>query len=168
MKPFIQTIFTRRSIRKYTKELIGEQEIRLLLEAAMAAPSAANRKPWHFIVVTDRQRLDNLAKLHPHGKMLFDAPLCIVVCGDTTISPGSWVQDCSAATENLLLAVTALGLGAVWLGVYPRENRLKPIRKVLEVPENVVPLNLIAIGHPAEEKEARTQYNESQVHREHW
>jgi nitroreductase len=168
LKTFIQTIFTRRSIRKYTDELVSEQQIKLLLEAAMAAPSGSNRKPWHFIVVTDRQRLDELAKSHSHGKMLFEAPLCIAVCGDTTISPSYWVQDCSAATENLLLAVTALGLGAVWLGVYPRENRLQPIRKILEVPENIIPLNLIAIGHPGEEKDARTQFDASQVHRERW
>jgi nitroreductase len=139
-----------------------------MLEAAMAAPSASNRKPWHFIVVTDRQILDNLARAHPYGKMLLGAPLCIAVCGDKTISSRYWVQDCSAATENLLLAATALGLGAVWLGVHPREERVDPIRKVLNIPENIVPLNLISIGHRAEEKEPRTQYDELRVHLERW
>jgi len=167
-KELINTIFTRRSIRKYTAEPVSEKDIKTMLEAAMAAPSASNRKPWHFIVVTNRQILNNLARAHPYGKMLSEAPLCIAVCGDKTISTGSWVQDCSAAAENLLLAATALGLGAVWLGVHPREGRVNPIREVLSIPENIVPLNLISIGHPAEKKEPRTQYDELRVHHERW
>ena len=164
----IKTIFARRSIRKYTAELVNEKDVKKMLEAAMAAPSSSNRKPWHFVVVTDRRILDNLAMVHPYGKMLFEAPLCIGVCGDKMISPSAWVQDCSASTENLLLAAVALGLGAVWLGVHPREGRVGPIRKVLNIPETIVPLNLISIGHPAEEKEPRTQYDEFRVHHEQW
>jgi len=167
-RELINTIFARRSIRKYTAELVKEKDIRTMLEAAMAAPSASNLKPWHFVVITDRQKLDNLAKVHPYGRMLLEAPLCIAVCGDKTISADFWVQDCSAAAENLLLAATALGLGAVWLGVYPREDRVSAIRKVLNLPKTIVPLNLIPIGHPAEEKEPRTQYDELRVHREQW
>lgn len=167
-KKVIETIFARRSIRQYTSERIGAKELKTLLEAAMAAPSASNRKPWHFIIITDRGILDELAKVHPYGSMLAEAPLGIAVCGDTHISPRYWVQDCSAATENLLLAAAALGLGAVWLGVHPRERRVNAIRKVLKIPENIVPLNLISIGHPAEEKEPRTQYNEDRVHHEYW
>ncbi|MCP4539251.1 MAG: nitroreductase family protein [Chloroflexi bacterium] len=167
-REFIQTIFARRSIRKYTSAPVSEADIQTLMEAAMAAPSASNRKPWYFIVVTKRQTLDALAEAHPHGKMLFDASLCIVVCGDVTEVERYWVQDCSAATENLLLAATALGLGAVWLGVYPKEPRIAFTRPILNLPETIVPLNLIAIGHPAEEKEPRTQYDESRVHRERW
>ena len=167
-KELIEAIFARRSIRKYTAELVSEKDVEMMLEAAMAAPSASNRMPWHFIVIADRQILDNLARAHPYGKMLLEAPLCIAVCGDKTISSRYWVQDCSAATENLLLAATALGLGAVWLGVHPREERINPIRKVLNIPENVIPLNLISIGHPAEKKEPRTQYDELRVHHEQW
>jgi len=167
-KELIQTIFARRSIRRYTDEPVGEADIRTLLEAAMAAPSASNRKPWHFVVVTGRQTLDGLAEVHPHGKMLFEATLCIAVCGNLSTFERFWVQDCSAATENLLLAATALGLGAVWLGVYPREDRVAAVRQVLGLPETVTPLNLISIGHPAEEKEPRTQYDQSRVHRERW
>ena len=163
-----ELILARRSIRKYTNEPIIESHIKIMLEAAMAAPSASNRKPWHFIIVTDRQKLNDLATAHPYGKMLFQAPLCIAVCGDKTISPGSWVQDCSAATENLLLAVTALDLGAVWLGVYPREERVSFVRRILNIPNSVVPLNLISIGHPAESKDPRTQYDNSRVHKQHW
>jgi len=167
-KEFIQTIFSRRSIRKYTTEPVSEADIKTLLEAAMAAPSASNRKPWQFVVVTERQTLDALAEAHPHGKMLFQATLCIAVCGDLTEMERYWVQDCSAATENLLLAATALGLGAVWLGVYPKDDRVAFVRPILDLPETITPLNLISIGHPAEEKEPRTQYNESRVHRERW
>jgi nitroreductase len=167
-KEFVQTIFARRSIRKYTDEPVGEEDVKTLLEAAMAAPSASNRKPWRFVVVTKRQTLDALAEAHPHGKMLFEATLCISVCGDLAEMERYWVQDCSAATENLLLAATALGLGAVWLGVYPKEDRVAAVRGVLDLPKTITPLNLVSIGHPAEEKEARTQYDEARVHRERW
>jgi len=165
---FVQTILARRSIRKYTDNPVSEADTKTLLEAAMAAPSASNRKPWAFIVVTKRETLDALAEAHPHGKMLFEATLCIAVCGDLTEMERYWVQDCSAATENLLLAATALDLGAVWLGVYPREERVTAVQEVLSIPEHITPLNLISIGHPAEEKEARTQYDESRVHYERW
>ena len=164
----VDTIFARRSIRKYTSEPVSEETIQTLLEAAMAAPSASNRKPWQFVVVTDRETLDALAEAHPHGKMLADAPLGIAVCGDLTEMERYWVQDCSAATENLLLAVTALGLGAVWLGVHPRDERVSAVRRILELPEHITPLNVVAIGHPAEEKPARTQFDAERVHWETW
>jgi nitroreductase len=163
----VQTIFSRRSIRKYTGEPVSEADIQTLLEAAMAAPSASNIKPWHFVFVTQRETLDALADAHPHGKMLAQAPLCIAVCGDPNLSR-YWEQDCSAATENLLVAAAALGLGAVWLGVHPRDDREGFTRQVLGIPENIVPLNLISIGHPAEDKEPRTQYDEARVHRGGW
>ena len=167
-KGLIDTIFSRRSIRSYTDEPVSEEEIKTLLEAAMAAPSASNKKPWHFVVVTERETLNRLAKAHMYGKMLNDSPLCVTVCGDTSVSKRFWVQDCSAATENLLLAATALGLGAVWCGVHPSQERVKDISEILGIVGSIVPLNLIAIGHPAEEKEARTQYDEGRVHREKW
>jgi len=167
-KEIIETIFARRSIRKYTTELVESNKIDTMLKAAMAAPSASNRKPWHFIVITDRQALDTLGKVHPYGKMLHEAPLCIAVCGDQNISQTQWVQDCSAATENLLLAATALGLGAVWLGVYPSKERVSSVRKVLDIPKHITPLNLISIGLPAEDKEPRTQYDKQRIHSNHW
>jgi nitroreductase len=167
-KELIDTIYSRRSIRRYTEEPVSEEQIKTLLEAAMAAPSAHNRKPWHFVVVAERETLDRLAKAHKYAKMLHEAPLCISVCGDQSASERFWVQDCSAATENLLLAATALGLGAVWCGVYPSQEMVEAISKILGIEAPVVPLNLIAIGHPAEEKEPRTQYDEGRVHREKW
>jgi nitroreductase len=167
MKDPIQTIFSRRSIRKYTNEPVSEADVKTLLETAMAAPSASNNKPWHFVVVTERGTLDVLAEAHPYGKMLAQAALCIAVCGDPAISD-YWEQDCSAATENLLVTVAALGLGAVWLGVHPRDDRIGFTRQILGIPETIIPLNLISIGHPAEEKPPRTQYDEARVHRGRW
>jgi len=167
-RELIDTIFSRRSIRRYTREPVSEEDIRTILEAAMAAPSASNRKPWHFVVVSERETLNRLAEAHKYAKMLNEAPLCISVCGDQSVSERFWVQDCSAATENLLLAAAALGLGAVWCGVHPSQDRVKDISEILGIEAPVVPLNIIAIGHPAEEKEPRTQYDEDRVHREKW
>ena len=164
----IKTIFSRRSIRKYTEEPVPEEHVTTILEAAMAAPSASNRKPWHFVVVTERDTLNRLADAHKYAKMLQEAPLCVVVCGDESVSPRFWEQDCSAATQNILLAAQALGLGSVWCGVHPSEERVKDISEILGIKQPVKPLNLIAIGHPAEEKEPRTQYDEERVHRERW
>jgi nitroreductase len=164
----IKTIFSRRSIRKYTEESVPEGHVKTLLEAAMAAPSASNKKPWHFVVVTEKGMMDRLADAHQYAKMLHEAPLCIIVCGDESINQRFWPQDCSAATQNILLAAQALGLGSVWCGVYPSEARVKEISEILGIEPPVKPLNLIAIGYPAEEKEPRTQYNEARVHKEKW
>ena len=164
----IRTIFSRRSIRKYTGASVPEEHVTTLLEAAMAAPSASNRKPWHFVTVTERDTLNRLADAHRYGKMLYKAPLCIVVCGDESVSQRYWVQDCSAATQNILLAAQALGLGSVWCGVYPSENRVRYISEILGIKAPVKPLNLIAVGYPSEEKDPRTQYDGSRIHRELW
>jgi nitroreductase len=164
----IKTIFSRRSIRKYTEESVPEKHVTTILEAAMAAPSASNKKPWHFVVITERDTLNRLADAHKYAKMLREAPLCVVVCGDESVSPRFWEQDCSAVTQNILLAAQALGLGSVWCGVHPNEERVHDISEILGIKEPVKPLNLIAIGYPAEEKEPRTQYDEERVHRERW
>jgi nitroreductase len=160
-------IFARRSIRSYTDEPLDASEIRSLLEAAMAAPSASNRKPWHFVVVTDRQRLQALADAHPFGKMVAGAAVAIAVCGDPAIS-GWWVVDCAAATENILIAATGLGLGAVWLGSHGAPDREQAIRDVLGIPSHIGVLSLLSIGHPAEDKSPRTQYDETRVHADRW
>lgn len=158
-------IFARRSIREFTSQPVGDRDVRALLEAGMAAPSARNSKPWHFIAVRERRVLDQLAQSHQYADPLLRATLGIVVCG----VPGEseyWVQDTSAATENILLAAAALGLGAVWLGIHPQPTREAHVRRVLGIPETVTPLNLIAVGHPAEEKPPRTQFDPARVHYE--
>jgi nitroreductase len=147
---------------------VSDEHITAVLEAAMAAPSGMNRKPWHFVVVTEREKLDRLGSATNSWAMLKEAPLAIVVCGDPEISEKYYIQDSVAALENLLLAVSMLGLGGVWLGCHPNPERVAPVREILGVPEPVVPIAVLSIGHPAEKKEPRTQYDETRVHRGRW
>jgi nitroreductase len=166
----MDAILSRRSIRKYTTQPVSDEMIGELLEAAMSAPSAGNEQPWHFIVISERQILNEIPKFHPYSQMLRDAPVAILVCGDERLQKyeGYWVQDCSAATENILIAVQARGLGAVWLGVYPIEDRVIGLRKLLDIPEQVIPFALISIGHPAEQKPRSDRYDAARVHHNHW
>jgi nitroreductase len=163
----LNIIFSRRSIRAYSDEPVSEADIHSLLEAGMAAPSSSNRRPWHFVAITDRDTLQALADAHPYGKMLARAPLGIAVCGDPTLSD-AWVLDCAAATENILVAVTGLGLGGVWLGCHGRPERVQAVSEILGIPEGIGVLSLLSIGHPAEEKPARTQHDPARVHRNAW
>ncbi len=165
-RELFDTIFARRSIRRYTVEPVSDEHVKLLLEAGMAAPSANNRQPWHFVVVTDRETLNKMAQVHPYARMLAQATLAIAVCGDA--ANDFWQQDCSAATENILLAATALGLGSVWVGCYPKLEREEAIRRVLGVPAEFAILNVLAIGHPAEERAPGTKYDESKIHFQKW
>ncbi len=160
-------IFARRSVRDYTRVPVSEADLRNLLEAAMAAPSANNRQPWRFVVVRDRAILDRLAASHPYGKMIAKAPLAFAVCGDPAVSDW-WVQDCAAATENLLVAAAGLGLGAVWIGCHGRPDREEVARRCLGIPESIGVLCLIAVGHPNERLPARTQYDLGKIHSEQW
>ncbi len=161
------TIYARRSIRNYKERPVEREMLETLLKAAMAAPSAMNIKPWEFVVVTEPERMDEIRSSLMFGK--HNAPAAIVVCGNTSffkhpIASKFWVQDCSAATENILLAAVGLGLGTVWLGVHPIHNFSKQISRILHLPDNVKPLNVIYVGYPAEEKPARTQYDPDRVH----
>jgi nitroreductase len=160
-------LFARRSIRAYTDEPVSEQDLKSLLEAGMAAPSGSNRQPWHFVAVTERESLRALAEAHPYGKMVASAGAAIAVCGDPSVSKW-WVQDCSAATENILIAAAALGLGAVWIGCHGSPEREEAIRGVLGITDSIAVLSLLSVGHPAEEREARTQYDPNKVHRNRW
>lgn len=166
----MEEIFSRRSIRKYKDKNIESEKIRKLLEAGAAAPSAGNEQPWHFIVIRDRERLDHLAEIHPYAKMLKKAPLAIAVCADLDKQKydGFWVQDCSAATQNILLEAVSLDLGAVWLGAYPAEDREKKISSFLELPENIKTFSLISIGYPAEEKGRADRLKDDIIHYEKW
>jgi len=158
----LDLIKKRRSIRTYTDEPISDADIRALLEAAMAAPSANNAQPWEFIVVREESLRQKLAETHPWSTMCADAPVVFVVCGDERRSD-HWIEDTSAATQNLLLAVTARDLGAVWVGVHPSAQREEHVRNVLGIPSGVRVLCLVPVGHPAEAKPPRTQYDERKV-----
>ncbi len=161
-------IFRRRSIRQYVDRPIEDQKVTEILEAAMAAPSAHNSQPWHFIVIKDKAKLTTLAKIHPYGKMLPGAALAVAVCADPQRSPDHWPQDCSAATQNILLALPALGLGGVWLACYPQYKYVRKIKEQLNIPGNIELLSLVSIGYPAKEKAPRTQYQASRVHQDRW
>ena len=163
-------IFTRRSIRKYTNQDVSEEMVESLLRAGMAAPSAGNEQPWQFIVIKNRHVLAEIPKFHPYSQMLREATCAIVVCGDLSIEkyPGYWVQDCSAATQNMLLRAQTLGLGAVWLGVYPMEERVAPLKALLGLPESIIPLCILSIGYPAENKPPIDRFDPERIHRERW
>lgn len=164
----LETLFTRRSIRKYTSEPVSEEDLRTILEAAMNAPSANNRQPWHFLVVDGRDRLDAMMAVHPYARMLAEAPIGILVVADTSKSPRFFQQDCAAATENLLLAARALGLGTCWTGVYPDEGRVGGLKVLFDIPEPFVPFALIALGHPAEDRGRVERWMDALVHRNTW
>jgi len=163
----LSMIFARRSIREYAERAVGDSEVKSLLEAAMAAPSANDRQPWRFVVVRNRPTLKKLADMHPYAKMLSSAALAVAVCGDPAISDW-WTQDCFAATENLLIAAAGLGLGAVWIGCLGRPERERAVRICLEIPETIGVASLISVGYPAEKKAARTQYDDRKIHADRW
>jgi nitroreductase len=167
----LEAIYTRRSIREYTTLEVPDKLVKKLLAAAMQAPSAGNEQPWHFVIVTDRKQMDALANALPFGKMLHTAPLGIIVCADMDLEKyeGFWVQDCSNATMNLLLAAHDSGLGAVWVGVYPVEDRVASLKNILDLPGSVIPLSVIPLGYPLSLPEPpESRYNESRLHLNHW
>jgi len=166
----MEAILTRRSVRKYEKKPLSNQIVKELLEAAMSAPSSGNEQPWHFITIDDPKILSKVPTFHNHAQMLKNASIAILVCSDMQLDKhkGMWVQDCSAATENILIAVRAKGLGAVWLGTFPREERIKGMRQLLNIPDNVMPFSLISIGYPAEKQGRVNRYNPSRIHHNKW
>ena len=167
-RAIIENIMTRTSIRAYTSQTIPADTIEILLKAGMAAPTAVNAQPWHFVVVNSKEKLAELSGANPRAGMLKQAPLAIVVCGNMDKAMQGkareyWIQDCSAATENILLAAHALGLGAVWTGAYPMEDRIEPLKKTLKLPESIIPLCVIVIGHPDEQPQPKDKWKPENV-----
>ncbi len=160
----------RRSIRAYTNEPVGMNDLDGIIRAGMKAPSARNQQPWHFIIITDRATLDRIPSIHPHSSMIRQAPAAILVCADHSLeqSEGYWVQDCAAAMENMLLETVSRGLGAVWLGVYPRDERVQGLKKLLNIPEHVTPFSLMPVGHPGEAKPTKDDYRPERIHMNGW
>ncbi len=159
----IEVINTRRSIRKFEDKKVTDELVQKILAAAMNAPSAGNEQPWQFIVITDRSILEKISKIRPFT-------LGILVCGDLTLEKyqGLWMIDCSAATENILLAVHSLGLGAVWTGIYPMQDRIEKYRKLLNIPVNVIPLAFIPIGYPAQKPPLQDRFKKDRIHYNKW
>ena len=166
----MESILTRRSIRTYTAQPVSDEQVTELLRAAMAAPSAGNQQPWQFVVVRDAAVREVIAAANPYGGSAREAPVVVVVCGDLSREqrPDFWVQDCAAATQNLLLAAHFAGLGAVWCGTYPREERMGPIKEVLGLPEQVLPFSVVPIGYPAEHPTKPDRYEAGRVHFDRW
>lgn len=167
MENVLDIVFKRRSIRKYKSQAVESEKVEILLKAAMAAPTAMNMQPWKFVVITDEEVLGKIRQALVFGNM--NAPMAVAVCGNLAafkkpLTERFWVQDCSAASQNILLAATALGLGSVWCGVHPIYTFERRISDLLGLPKHIVPLNILFIGYPAEEKEARTQYLAEHVH----
>lgn len=169
----MENILNRKSVRKYTKEEVKKEQLEMLVRAGMAAPSARNSQPWLFFVINDRAILDNLAKQLPNAKMLLSAKAAIVVCGNLQKALEGdgrefWVQDCSAATQNILLAAESMGLGAVWTGAYPRKETVNIIKVELGLPEHIVPLNVIPIGWQTGEEKPKQKYTEENIRWNKW
>lgn len=163
----IETIYKRRSIRNYLDKNVEKDNLITLLKAATAAPSAANCQPWEFIVIDESEILSKLREKFVFAR--YNAPAAIVVCGNMKLSfkglaQEMWVQDCSAAIENILIAATSIGLGTVWIGIYPHRSNIEQLKSILNIPEYVTPLGIVYVGYPAEEKEARTRYDEKRVY----
>jgi nitroreductase len=166
----LTAINTRRSVRKFNNKPVSDEVIEKILRAAMQAPSAGNEQPWHFIVVKDKEVLKQLAAAYSSYKMCDKAQLAMVCCGDLGLAKHGefWIQDVAAATQNILLAVRDEELGAVWLGVHPREERIEKINNILKIPENIVPLDIIAIGYSDVEQEYIDRYQKERIHYDAW
>ncbi|MFA5479627.1 MAG: nitroreductase family protein [Candidatus Muiribacteriota bacterium] len=158
-------LLERRSIRKYKNTEVEEEKIEMLLKAGMSAPSAKGTEPWHFFVIRNREILKKLSQIHPYAKMLENAPMAILVCFDEENEEArDWfVQDLSAATENILVMATELDLGSVWLGVYPREDRVEGIKKLMGFEDDFLPFSLIAVGYADEKKEPKQDFSDNKV-----
>ena len=149
----LEVIHQRKSVRNYTDKKVSEEQLKTLVRAGMAAPTAVNKQPWSFVVVNDREILDKLGNELPYAKMLKGAPAAVIVCGDLSKALEGWeqefwIQDCSAATENILIAAEAIGLGAVWTAAYPAKDRMKTVTDILSLPKHIIPLNVIPVGYP--------------------
>ena len=171
-KDGLDIIFGRRSIRRYKQMDVEDEKLQKILEAGMAAPSAVAKDPWHFIVSKNPETLKEVSKALPNGQMLGKASAGFIVCGDIEQAHSNqtsyMLQDCAAAIENMLIAAHALGLGACWLGVHPREKRITHIQNVFQLPENIIPISCISLGYPEEQKSPRTRYDSNKVHYEKW
>jgi nitroreductase len=166
----LEAIRTRRSIRQYQDKPVPQDLVQQVLTAAMSAPSACNAQPWQFVVIRDRKILKEVPRLNPYAAMAEHAPLAILVCGDLSleVSAGYWVVDCAAAVQNLLLAAHALGLGAVWTGIYPQQDRIEGFRGLLNLPQQVIPHSLIPMGYPAEQPAHEDRYRPDHIHHDGW
>ncbi len=166
-KDAIENILSRKSVRKYLQQPVEDEKVELLLKAGMAAPSGKDVRPWELVVVRGRAVLDSMAEGLPYAKMLKEAPMAIVVCGDA-IKSSYWYVDCSAVAQNILLAAEALDLGAVWTAAYPYPDRMEVVRRYTQLPDRIQPLCVIPVGYPAIPYHPKDKWNPEKVHYEVW
>ncbi|MFW6449877.1 MAG: nitroreductase family protein [Nanoarchaeota archaeon] len=164
----LEKIKTRRSIRKFKAGEVTDEQIKEILDCAMQAPSAVNAQPWHFVVI--RNKLNDIARIHPYAKMASQASVAIMLCAEPAKEkiPGFFPQDLAAATQNILLAAHSLGLGSVWCGIYPNDELVEKFRNLFEIPEHITPFSVIPIGYPAETPEKAQRYKKEKVHWDKW
>jgi nitroreductase len=165
---FLEIIHTRRSIRKFTGTPVSDADTETLLRAAMAAPTAINRQSWRFVVIDDRQLLDDIPRIHPYASMAKTAPLAVLVCGETEQSKDYWPLDCAAAIENMLLTARALGLGSVWCAIHPIEERERAFSAQYGLPAAVRPMGIVFLGHPAQPFKREERYDPAKIHHNRW
>jgi nitroreductase len=165
-----QALLTRRSIRKYSGKEVSDEQIEAMIRAAMYAPSARNQQPWHFIVLRDKATLAKIPVFHPNSTMITGASAGILVCADIQLeqSVGYWIQDVAAATQNILLSAHGMEIGAVWLGIYPREERTEGIKNLLSLPPHILPFSIISVGYPAETPPHPDRFKPERIHFEKW
>lgn len=163
-------LLTRRSVRNWNEEPVSRQDLEQIIKAAMFAPSAGNQQPWHFVAIDKRELLDKVPEAHPYASMATQAQAGVLVCGheDVFKHPEFWMEDCAAATQNLLLAAHGLGLGAVWLGVAPKEERMGALRGLLSLPEKAMPFALVLMGHPVKEPKQPDRFRAERMHFNQW
>lgn len=169
----LEVIHQRKSVRNFTDKKVNKEDLETIVKAGMAAPTAVNKQPWAFIAISNRSVLDSLERGLPYAKMLKTASAAIVVCGDLTktldgMGQEFWIQDCSAASQNILLATESMGLGAVWTAVYPDKDRIEFVRNTLSLPEHIVPLNVIPIGYPTGTDKPKDKWKPENLHWQKW
>ncbi len=169
----VEIIQSRASVRQFTTQKPSEEQIETLLRCAFSAPTAMNRQPWHFLVIDDPTLLKQIGEQFPYSRVANNCQVCFIPCGDMTIAMEGyarefWIQDVSAATENLLLAAHSIGLGGVWTGLYPDLDRVNQLKALLGLPEHITPLCIVPIGYPAENPEVKDKYKAERIHRNLW
>lgn len=167
----MKEIFSRRSVRRYEDRPVDEEKIKKILRAAMYAPSAGNEQPWHFVIVKDKNILHEITSFHPYTQMLKEAPLGLVVCADMSNLKHDgdfWIQDIAASIQNILLQAEALGVGTCWCGLYPKEEFVKRVSGLINLPEHIIPVAIVAMGYPTEKREVKERYDPDRVHYETW
>lgn len=166
----VDIIKKRRSIRSYKKQPVSDEDIYTMLEAAMLAPSAGNEQPWHFIIIDNQEIIDKIPNIHPYAKMITQVKKAILICADLnqTKYEDYWVQDCAAATQNILLKGVELGLGTVWLGIYPDEERVAKFKNLFKLPADIIPFSLVPVGYPDQDKKTPDRFDKNRIHRNKW